>query len=93
MRFRIFAAVALMAALLLISNAFAQTGQRHAPPKINETQDADTKAEYLESIPYKPCPASVLFPNGQHTCLGLPGHPNSDVEGENEDRSGHDNVR
>jgi hypothetical protein len=93
MRFRIFAAAALIAAVPLISNALAQTGQRHAPPKINETQDADSKAEYLESIPYKPCPASVLFPNGQHACLGLPGHPNSDIEGENEHRGGQDDVR
>jgi hypothetical protein len=93
MRFQLFAAVALTAVLPLISNALAQTGQRHAPPKINETQDADTKAEYLESIPYKPCPASVRFPNGQHACLGFPGHPNSDVEGENQDRNGQDDVR
>jgi hypothetical protein len=93
MRFRIFAAVGLMAALFFVSDAFAQTGQRRAPPKINETQDADTKAEYLESIPYKPCPASVRFPNGQHACLGLPGQPKSDVEGANENRSGQDDVR
>jgi hypothetical protein len=91
MRFRIFAAVALIAAV--ISNALAQTGQRHAPPKINETQDADTKAEYLESIPYKPCPASVLFPDGQHACLGGPSGPNLDVESDGEDRRDREGLR
>ena len=43
-----------------------------AAPKIGETQDADVKAEYLEAIPYKPCPANVRFPNGRQVCLGLP---------------------
>jgi hypothetical protein len=93
MRFRIFAAAVLIAAVPLISNALAQTGQRHAPPKINETQDADTKAEYLESIPYKPCPASVRFPNGQHACLGGPGPQNSDVESDGEDRNDREGTR
>ena len=93
MRSRIFAAAALIAALPLISNALAQTGQRHAPPKITETQDADTKAEYLESIPYKPCPASVVFPNGQHACLGGSGHPNSDVESDGENRNDREGAR
>jgi hypothetical protein len=93
MRLRIFVAVGLLVTLSLSSNALAQTGRPHAPPKINETQDADTKAEYLESIPYKPCPASVRFPNGQHACLGLPGHPNSDVESDNQGRNGQDDAR
>ena len=93
MRFQIFAAVALIAALSLVSNALAQTGQRHAPPKITETQDADTKAEYLESIPYKPCPASVLFPNGQHACLGAPSSPNLDAESNGEDRRDREGLR
>jgi hypothetical protein len=93
MRFQVFAAVALTAVLPLISNALAQTGQRHAPPKINETQDADTKAEYLESIPYKPCPASVRFPNGQHACLGAATSPNLDVERGGEDRGDREGAR
>jgi len=41
-------------------------------PTLGQTQDADIKAEYLEAIPYKPCPANVRFPNGQQRCLGLP---------------------
>jgi hypothetical protein len=50
---------------------------RPAPhvPTLGETQDADIKSEYLEAIPYKPCPANVRFPNGQQACLGLPGRP------------------
>jgi len=71
MRFMIIAAV-LISALPLAVGAFAQTAQRPAAPKVDETQDAQKKAEYLESIPYKPCPANVRFPNGQQVCLGLP---------------------
>ena len=47
---------------------------RHVPT-LGETQDADIKAEYLEAMPYKPCPANVRFFNGQQMCLGLPGNP------------------
>ena len=59
------------------AGAPAQTpgGKSAAAPKIDETKDADVKAEYLEAVPYQPCPANVRFPNGQQMCLGLPGHP------------------
>ena len=62
---------------LAAASAYAQTTPTapSAPPRIGETKDADIKAEYLEAIPYKPCPANVRFPNGQQTCLGLPGNP------------------
>jgi hypothetical protein len=50
------------------------TAPRHVPT-LGETTDADIKSEYLEAIPYKPCPANVRFPNGQQACLGLPGRP------------------
>jgi hypothetical protein len=73
MRFTIVAAV-LISAQPLVASAFAQSAPRPAPPQIGETKDADIKAEYLEAIPYKPCPANVRFPNGQQMCLGLPGH-------------------
>jgi hypothetical protein len=52
----------------------AATAPRHVPT-LGETTDADIKSEYLEAIPYKPCPANVRFPNGQQICLGLPGNP------------------
>ena len=47
------------------------TAPRHVPT-LGETTDAGIKSEYLEAIPYKPCPANVRFPNGQQACLGLP---------------------
>jgi hypothetical protein len=78
MRFLIVAAVLISGVPLAVS-AFAQTAQRPAPPQIGETKDADIKAEYLQSMPYKPCPANVRFPNGQQVCLGLPRYPDSRV--------------
>jgi hypothetical protein len=78
MRFLIIAAV--LASALPLVPAFAQTAPRPAPPKISETQDAGKKAEYLESRPYKPCPSSVVFPNGQHACIGLPAYMDSPGE-------------
>ena len=73
MRFLIVAAV-LISAVPLAASAYAQTTPTvpSTPPTIRETKDADIMAEYLESIPYKPCPANVRFPNGQQVCLGLP---------------------
>jgi hypothetical protein len=72
MRFFLIATVLISA---LAPAAFAQTDQPRAQPKMDETQDAKIKAEYLESIPYQPCPANVRFPNGRQICLGLPGNP------------------
>jgi hypothetical protein len=74
LRFPIVAA-GLTFALLLADSAFAETANPQATPKIDETQDAEIKAEYLEAIPYKPCPANVRFLNGRQACLGLPGYP------------------
>ena len=42
-----------------------RTNHPRAPPTIGATKDADIKAEYLEALSYKPCPANVRFPNGQ----------------------------
>ena len=79
MRFLIVVA-ALISTLPAASGALAETAPgpgapRPAAPKMDETQDAKIKAEYLEAIPYRPCPANVRFPNGQQVCLGLPGNP------------------
>jgi hypothetical protein len=68
---------ALIFASVLTFDALAQSAQRPDPPKLDETQNADRKAEYLESIPYRPCPASVVFPNGRHACIGSPSYPSS----------------
>jgi hypothetical protein len=79
MRFLIVVA-ALISTLPAANGVLAETAQapgtpKPAPPKMDETQDAKIKAEYLEAIPYRPCPANVRFPNGQQVCLGLPGNP------------------
>ncbi len=37
------------------------------------TDPSPTDPNYLRSedrLPYRPCPASVVFPNGRHACLG-----------------------
>ena len=48
------------------------TAPRHVPT-LGETTDADIKSEYLEAIPYKPCPAGTWDSRyGQQACLGLP---------------------
>jgi hypothetical protein len=66
---------ALTSILASASGALAETAPKPNAPKMDETQDAKIKAEYLEAIPYRPCPANVRFPNGQQVCLGLPGNP------------------
>jgi hypothetical protein len=78
---RFLCVVALIVSALTPSvRALAETTPRPAPPKIGETQDADKKAEYLESKHYMPCPSDVRFPNGQQACLGLPGYPDDPNE-------------
>jgi hypothetical protein len=79
MRFLIIAAV-LVSAPGLASSAFAETAQ--APPPSPATTHQDVTVEHPdwfteEQIPYKPCPASVVFLNGLHACLGLPRYPAS----------------
>jgi hypothetical protein len=68
------ATILLVGLPLMAASAYAQTTPTapRTPPAIGETKDADIKAEYLEAIPYKPCPANVRFPNGRQACLGLP---------------------
>ena len=66
--------IALLVSSLTLASA-ADNVKRHAPPSLEETKDADKKAEYLESIPYRPCPSTVRMPNGQVVCLGFPQEP------------------
>jgi len=71
---------ALTSMLPAAGGALAETAQEPGTPKpgaskMDETQDAKIKAEYLEAIPYRPCPANVRFPSGEQVCLGLPGNP------------------
>jgi hypothetical protein len=68
---RFFIVSAILLSVSLPANAVAQT-DNSTPPKIGATSDADIKAEYLEAMHYRPCPANVRFLNGQQMCLGLP---------------------
>jgi hypothetical protein len=68
--------IALLALSLTSGNA-ADDAKRHGGPSLDETDDADKKAEYLELLPYKPCPSAVKMPNGKIECLGSPGEPYS----------------
>ena len=69
--------------LALAPAALAETGGPTAPrptpapsPTSGLTQDdiarqhPDWYSE--EGIPYRPCPCSVVFPDGRHACIGLP---------------------
>jgi hypothetical protein len=62
-------------ALSLTSARAAENAKSQGAPSLDETNEADKKAKYLESIPYRPCPSPVRMPNGQVECLGSPGEP------------------
>lgn len=64
MRFLIIGAI-LILAQVLAQGTFAQTAPRS---QMEEHPDWFTE----ERIPYRPCPASVGFPNGRNACLGCP---------------------
>jgi hypothetical protein len=91
--YRVAVAAILVFGLVPMSNALDQTGQHKTAPKIDETQNADKKAEYLESIPYRPCPSSVVFPNGRHACIGGPSFPSADSVDGSEDHNDRNEMR
>jgi hypothetical protein len=66
--------IALLISSITFANA-ADSAKGRALPLLEETGDPEKKAEYLESIPYRPCPSAVRMPNGQLVCLGSPGEP------------------
>ena len=66
--------IALLISSITFANA-ADSAKGRALPLLEETGDPDKKADYLESIPYRPCPSAVRMPNGQLVCLGSPGEP------------------
>jgi hypothetical protein len=73
MRFVIIVAIS-VSALAFASSAFAETAPRSTPAP---APAADVTREHPEcfteeAIPYKPCPASVVFTGQRHACLGLP---------------------
>jgi hypothetical protein len=69
---------------VLATGAFAQTTQNpptpRTPPAIPAPAtgtglDIERRGHpewFTEPNTYKPCPASVVFENGQHACLGCP---------------------
>jgi hypothetical protein len=74
-------AVALVSALAIASDAFAQTTQQPteppapASPQGSSPLDEVTREHpgwFIEPNTYKPCPSSVVFSNGRPACLGCP---------------------
>jgi len=82
MRFLIIA----VSVFALATGAFAQTAPQSAPGAQTAPQSTPSLATgagldvmlkehpswFTEPNSYKPCPASVVFANGQHACLGCP---------------------
>jgi hypothetical protein len=73
-------AVTLVSALAFASGAFAQTTEQPAQPSTQATTPEGQLGQvsrehpgwFMEPNTYKPCPSSVLFPNGSPACLGCP---------------------
>jgi hypothetical protein len=72
-------AVALVSAVACASGAVAQTTQEPTQPSPPATQQGslgqatrEHPGWFMEPNTYKPCPASVVFPNGGPACLGCP---------------------
>ena len=73
-------AVTLVSALAFASGAFAQTTEQPAqpsPPATTPEGQLDQVSRehpgwFVESNTYRPCPSSVVFPNGSPACLGCP---------------------
>jgi hypothetical protein len=85
--------------VLLISSitlaSASDSAKTRVLPLLEETGDADKKADYLESIPYRPCPSAVRMANGQLVCMGSPGdayrwgsHPYGEDRSSRPDASG-----
>jgi hypothetical protein len=55
--------IALLISSITFANA-ADSAKGRALPLLEETGDPEKKAEYLESIPYRPCPSAVRCQTG-----------------------------
>ena len=80
MRFPI-VAVLLASALAFASGAYAQTAPQSSAPPAAPSGGTGTGLEierrahpswFTEPNTYKPCPSSVVFPDGRSACLGCP---------------------
>jgi hypothetical protein len=80
MRLIMIAAVSLLA---LAPGALAETAEPEPAPArptaaqttgLTQNDIAGQHPDWFteEGIPYRPCPCSVVFPDGRHACLGLP---------------------
>jgi hypothetical protein len=80
MRLIMIAAVSLLA---LAPGALAETAEPEPAPArpaaaqptgLTQNDIARQHPDWFteEGIPYRPCPCSVIFPDGRHACLGLP---------------------
>jgi hypothetical protein len=86
MRFHMIAIVSVFVSvvvsiLALTPGALAQSAEQASPGAAAAQSAAPTQDDIVrqhpnwfteEGIPYRPCPCSVVFPNGRHACLGLP---------------------
>jgi hypothetical protein len=72
MRFLIIA----ISVFALATGAFAQTTPQSTPSLATgaglDVMLKEHRDWFTEPNSYKPCPSSVVFPNGQHPCLGCP---------------------
>jgi hypothetical protein len=65
--------VVLLLSIAAAPSAMSQTAQRHSPAQAATAQDDaehQHPAWFAEPGRYKPCPASVEFPDSRHACLG-----------------------
>lgn len=67
--------ITVVALLTLTCGALAQPASP-APVRSEVTQDDIVRQHpnwfSEDRIRYKPCPCSVIFPNGRHACIGQP---------------------
>jgi len=75
------ALIAAVSAVALSPGAFAETTEQDSPRPAAAQPALPTQDDIVRQhphwfteagIPYRPCPCSVIFPNGRHACLGLP---------------------
>jgi hypothetical protein len=74
----------MIAALTLLApapGALAETAEPASPQPVAAQPPGVTQDDIVrqhpdwfseEGIPYRPCPCSVVFPDGRHACLGFP---------------------
>jgi hypothetical protein len=59
------------------ASLLALTPARAQQAALDDTMREHPRWFTEEGIPYRPCPAAVVFSSGRHACLGLPEYPYS----------------